>query len=268
MKIKYLRVSSDLHLEQYYQQSIEKIVDKFIPNDDRDAESVLILAGDISSKPDQLVEFLKFIEQRFLKVIFVPGNHEYYHHNMIQWELDLDASLKQNTVNTLYALGKVESILYENVFFIFGTLWADGGFTLTEKGRVGNALWDFKIIEYKGGAFKVSDMFAIHTGMKKQISDLLKTNLDVKRVVVSHHLPSYQLCHPRFGTEINGGFAGNCDDIIKEDKPDFWIFGHTHDTYDIMLHESRMISNPSGYHGEFRNQPEFNNYSAKFIEVE
>lgn len=66
MRLKYIRVCSDLHLEQFYGQREELLAAKFIPEDERDAESVLALAGDISSKFDQLVNFIRAVEKRFL----------------------------------------------------------------------------------------------------------------------------------------------------------------------------------------------------------
>ena len=81
MTIKHIRIASDLHLEGFAQRNPETLGIDFLPRDDRDAESILVLAGDISSIPDQLVNFIQVCQKRFPQVIFVPGNHEYYKHD-------------------------------------------------------------------------------------------------------------------------------------------------------------------------------------------
>lgn len=268
MNIKYLRIASDLHLEQYRDRKIEKLVNDFIPGDNRDIESVLVLAGDISSLPEQLVRFIAEVENRFLKVIFVPGNHEYYHNKMTEWNESVDEVFKQNLTNTMGAFGNVQTALFDNAFFVFGTLWADGGINDCQHNAVQKGLYDFKIIDFNGVPFTVSDMCKLNTQMKVDISEALKNKPPVKSIVVTHHLPSHQLCHPRFGAALNGGFASNCGDILRVLKPDIWVFGHTHDTIDRRMLNTRFICNPRGYAKEFSNdQDNYNTFGPMFVEL-
>lgn len=273
MSTKYIRVSSDLHLEQYYGMDVAALEISVLPKDDRDAESILVLAGDVSSKPDQLVQFIAQVEKRFRYVIYVPGNHEYYRWEMTTWEPTVELMLSSNSDKTSYAIGKVLCQQIEGVRFIFGTLWSDGGSSLHDQAMVGRYLNDFRIIMLNGKRFTVPDMVYLHKKMKSDIEQFLiedKTNM--KNIVVTHHMPSYRLCHPRFGGEANGGFASNCDSILASDHaPDIWIHGHTHDTIDTQLYNTRIVCNPRGYHHEFDKDAahEFNSYKVtpKFIEL-
>ena len=269
MKPKYIRVCSDLHLEQLLGQREEFLALSFIPPDPRDAESVLVLAGDISSKPKQLIPFLGWLKDRFMKVIYVPGNHEVYGHEMSQWALDIIAGLggyfegEDTIAFPGHGVGCVE---LEGIRFIYGTLWADGGATLAEQAAIGNCLNDFRIVKLGDKRFTVADMKVLHQAQKEKIKEFLESPFDGKTVVVTHHMPSYQLCDPRFGGEINGGFASHCDDLLGEHAPDVWIHGHTHDTIDEMLYDTRIVCNPSGYRYEYGSV--HNLFGPKFLTID
>lgn len=264
-----IRIASDLHLEQFRGRNIKTLELDFLPFDEQDAEAILVLAGDISSVPDQLIEFLKTVESRFRSVIFVGGNHEYYHHDYDAWNPTMDDRFSENLHNTVWSNGGVGYLEIDHVRFIFSTMWADGGSTLQEQAQVGYGLNDFRIIQKSGVRFTVQDMQKIHREQKAKIDEALMRPYDGKTVVITHHMPSYRLCHPRFGTEINGGFAANCEDILAYDHaPDIWIHGHTHDTGDGMLWKTRIVCNPAGYRSE-TGKSEFNTFTdgPKFIEI-
>jgi len=267
-----IRVASDLHLEQFYGMDIEPLTVEVLPSDPRDLGAILVLAGDISSKPDQLCNFLKHIESRFKHVVYVPGNHEWYRHDMTTWIKDTKELLHQNLTNTTFSLDEMRGIQIGLCSFIIGTFWTDGGQDQFEMCAVENALNDFRIVTLNGKRFTVADMQKIHREMKADLQSFLPIMKasGTPVVVVTHHMPSYRLCATRFGNTINGGFASNCDAILaSEDAPDVWIHGHTHDTNDTQLFNTRIVCNPRGYHREFSDKSEFNQYKVepKFIEV-
>jgi hypothetical protein len=267
MRPTFIRPASDIHLEQFTGQREEFLVQRFLPEDERDAASVLALAGDISSKPDQLLAFISYIEDRFLKVIFIPGNHETYHHNIIEWNTTMDERFAGTLKNTLWSNGGVGYEEMEDLRFIFTTLWADGGSSLHERAEVGRCLNDFRLIRIGDRRFTVPDMMELHKNMKTKLIEHLKVPFDGKTIVITHHMPSYRLCHPRFGDTINGGFASNCDEIFSsEHAPAAWIGAHSHDSMDLMLGKTRYVANPAGYYTE-TNRSGFNHFAPKFIEV-
>lgn len=259
-----IRIASDLHLESQFGREISKIENQFLPHDDRDSESILVLAGDISSSPLQLRQFIEQVEMRFVWVVYVPGNHEFYHQDMKNWKNNVDKNFS-NLNRTSWATLGVESDKIMGINFIFGTLWGDGGSVLDQL-LIQNGLNDFRLITKDGKSFTVSDMVEINRSHKGQINALLDYYEGETNVVVTHHLPSYSLCHPRFGSSINGGFASNCDDLMVDGNPSLWIHGHTHDTIDTNLYGTRIVCNPYGYNGE-TNQTGFNHYQTKFVEI-
>ena len=257
-----IRYCSDLHLEGF-QDTASAQETRFLPHDLRDPEAVLVLAGDICSKMDMLVEFLATVESRFRKVIYVPGNHEYYGSEMCAWNREFRKAARTKLSNVYSAAGTVEYCTIDDVDFIFGTGWADGGKTYQEEIMVGSAIADFSHIKFDDRLFKVSDMQTLHRYQFSDIAHLIDRSLN-KTVVITHHLPSYKICHPRFGSAHNGGFASAADDVVN--LANFWIHGHTHDTIDITLDNTRVVANPAGY-GRETNRSEYNNFGVKFLEV-
>ena len=70
-----IQIASDLHME-HWRRHLPDPVDQFEPDETRD---LLILAGDIVD--GNRVHGMPFIRRELglSPVIFVPGNHEYYH---------------------------------------------------------------------------------------------------------------------------------------------------------------------------------------------
>lgn len=264
MKIRY---ASDLHLEfMLRDMGMEAAVARALEDHTDDKDTVLVLAGDVVCGPEFLISAMHHISPRFKHVVYVPGNHEYYHNDIQKWKSVVEVHAKQFP-NLTFSTTEVEQAEIDGVRFIFGTLWGHGGHSLADRARVGWTLNDFSIIRNGGRRFTVPDMCEINQKHSKAIVDFLKVPFDGKTVVVTHHLPAEALCAERFGTDINGGFASREEYILNSDYgPDYWIFGHTHDTYDQMFHKTRVLCNPKGYPGEHRDN-KFNQYGAKFLEI-
>src|SRR5690606_28638686 len=86
----------------------------------------------------------------------------------------------------------------------------------------------------------------------KDFKRILNRSCDEDTVVISHHSCSIQSIHPRFANNLYNCFF--CDpldkDIVLTWKPKLWIHGHTHDSFDYILGDTRIICNPSGYPNE------------------
>lgn len=71
-------------------------------------------------------------------------------------------------------------------------------------------------------------------------------------VVVGHHTPSPKSCHPKYSDdkEMNGGYHSDLSDFIL-DRPaiKLWTHGHTHELFDYMVGDTRVVCNPRGYTG-------------------
>ena len=244
-----IRSHSDLHLEGFVGTDIKTLGEHFVPKSEDDWETVLILAGDISSKFHQLRLFLNEMCFRFKHVIFVPGNHEYYRNNYDDWNNQANVLFPEYK-NLSFATDSVKSAIIDDVRFVYGTLWADGG-PHEFKDRVSYYMNDFRLIEYKDELFTIDDMIAINKIHRQQIHDFTKEPFDGTTIVVTHHMPTYRVCHPRFGGDCNGGFATDCDYMFFDNNISYWFFGHTHDKITQKIGETNLICNPTGYRGEW-----------------
>lgn len=256
MNAKFVKVVSDLHME-FMRNSVEEIITDIIKTDERDKETILVLAGDISSRPLTVINTIKECEKRFHSVIYVPGNHEFYHNDTREWN-DVMMNGIENLKNI--SLLNVKSSIIENTRFVFGILWADGGKSLADNRYVERCLNDFTLIKINGALFTVEQMIDWHKQQKADIIKFLKEPFNGKTIVVTHHLPSYTLISERFKNknplkpDMNGGFACYCDDIFESDyAPSLWIHGHTHDTIDTIINKTRVVCNPYGYSHEWNN---------------
>lgn len=282
-KINQVRYLSDLHLEQYQGMASSKIISRFLPPLESDKESLLILAGDISSDAEQLGDFLVDIAPNFAHVLCIPGNHEFYGvKNRVMTDQDMRVRLIiKHLDNVTYTGLDTYMLTFTNCTVIGNTLWADGGRHDRELAMVSRCLNDFRLIQQERvtnvapyvaySQFTVHDMRAKNLQFRDEILQCIAdTEATAPLICATHHLPFYELCHPRFGGDIDGGFACNFSELkTLNRKPDYWIFGHTHDTNDVDIHGIKLLSNPSGYHKEFNHadNKEFNSFSPKIIEL-
>ena len=262
MKIK---VVSDLHLE---------FSDVDIPNDDN--IDVLILSGDIlvardlhdhpepinplvplGSKQTAAVRYRDFLRRcsaRFPHVIYIAGNHEFYSgrfYASIDW-LREECSKFPN----VYFL-ECDTKVIDDVVFVGGTLWTDmnKGDPLTQH-AIRDMMNDFRVIKNDKKGFvsiKPADAIERHIQTKEYFKHVLGNHKDQRCVVVGHHTPSHQSCHPRYANDtlMNGGYHSDLSEFIM-DHPQIvlWTHGHTHHVYDYLIGTTRVVCNPRGYHAD------------------
>ena len=286
-----IAIASDLHLE-FGDINISNI----------DGAEVLILSGDICvaadlDMPDRRQTEMGFVRHRserfhdffercasnFAHVIYVMGNHEYYHSDFATALTDMRRKLAH--LSNLYILEREIKVI-DNVTFIGGTLWTDMNnhdpLTLYHMRIMMN---DFRVIsnsaipvhfrtqegEFKTRVSKFSpdDAASEHVKMKEYIqvvTAMLGENPN-KYVVVGHHAPSRRSTHEMYAhdTVMNGGYSSDLDEFIEQ-RPHIrlWTHGHTHHPFDYMIGETRVVCNPRGYIGH---EPEAANWTLKTVEI-
>jgi hypothetical protein len=79
-------------------------------------------------------------------------------------------------------------------------------------------------------------------------------------VVVTHHAPSKLSIKPKYQHDqlMNGGYSSDLSEFIL-DHPEIrvWTHGHTHDTFDYTVGDTRVLCNPRGYAGYEERAEEF-----------
>ena len=262
-----VNVISDLHID---------FADLTLPGGD-----VLILSGDIfeaknlkkemynpemilleherqDRRPDRFYRFLlEECSQKYRKVIMVMGNHEFYR-SVFQKTYE---HIKSQLPDNVYLLEK-ESLELDGVLFLGATLWTDmnkqDALTIY---HMQGAMNDYRQITMLNEERHVYHRLQPEYTVKEHLKtlDYFKNVLAENRqreggalpvVVVTHHSPSKLSTHPKYRDEIimNGAYSSDLSEFIL-DYPEIkvWTHGHTHDTFDYMIGETRIICNPRGY---------------------
>ncbi len=225
---------------------------------------VLILAGDIINvKYWNVNRFFDKVTKEFSKIIYVAGNHEFYGGD---WNFTLNDLINYcSQYKNLHFLENDEVIL-NDVVFIGSTLWTDMDFCDPITVHSAKAFMsDFSVIFHDLKLLDPMDTVKRFNISSDYIFETERLHHDKrKRVVVTHHGPSFMSCHPKFnGNSLNGAFYSNLEEEIGNSKIDLWIHGHTHEFCEYDLHNTKVICNPRGY----VNEGSFDNFQLKYIEI-
>jgi Icc-related predicted phosphoesterase len=230
-----LALASDIHLE---------FGDIDIIN--TESADLLILSGDICTAKDlvknnshheRTVQFWHTASEQYDQVVFVMGNHEHYGSDYRTTQKIIQDFFDKNGLTNIHLLEK-SSTEIGGVLFIGGTLWTD-----FDKGNPLTKQW---------AGMYMNDYRAIKDSRKsnyKLYPD--EANKDKVTVVVGHHAPSRQSIAEQYrGEQNNGLYCSSLEDIML-DNPQIvlWTHGHTHDPFDYVIGETRVVCNPRGYAG-------------------
>ncbi len=234
MKIQYC---SDLHLEfeanSNYLEKFPLVV----------SGEILILAGDIVPLHDEFFSnsFFNFISKNYKKVFWVPGNHEFYYKDINEYKSSFNIKLKSN----IHIVNNI-ALHYENVQFIFTTLWSN--ISAGNEKNVEQGVSDFECITVKNKKLRAKDFNKLHYDSLAFIQQAFE-NKQGKTVVVTHHLPS-GLCNSPVhnSSPINEAFCVELTDIIKKSDVNFWIYGHSHfNQKPLYIGNTILLTNQLGY---------------------
>ena len=273
-----LAICSDLHLE---------FGDIILRNEGAD---VLILGGDIMTAQelhdfkaddvkfaDELTrrataeryrDFLARCSSEFPHVIYIAGNHEFYHGKYPDAYNYLEEECK--AFNNVYFLEQRSKQICD-VTFIGSTLWTD----MNDSDRntlliVQEMMNDYRIIRNSDRNYArltPLDTVARHKNTLKFIKSVVDSNPNKKYVVIGHHAPSKKSIKPRYeeDVEVNGAYSSNLEDFIST-RPQIvlWTHGHMHSYHDYMVGNTRIVCNPRGYIG-YESQAE--KFTLKYVEV-
>ena len=232
-----LNILSDLHLSR---GALE------IPRNDAD---VVILAGDVARPKDAASWALGFAKP----VLYVPGNHEFYGGSIAGAADDLKKLCAGTNIHVL----DNDQMIIKGVRFLGTTLWTD--FMLwTDDAQRSQAMLeaqrfmrDFSIIHVDAPVprlFMPEDSAALCRADARWLESQLAEHHAGPTVVITQHAPSRQSIHSRFaGSLLNGCFVSDLQHLVDRQRVQLWVHGHTHDSFDYMLHGTRVVCNPRGY---------------------
>ena len=270
-----LAVCSDLHLE-------------FGPIEFENTEGadVIVLSGDICVAADlnkidysygtappkvmehseRLEKLLRSCSDSFKHTIMIMGNHEHYHGDFAKSAPVIRDFIK--SFKNVHFLDK-EIVKIDDVTFIGGTLWTDMNkedpITLHAMSEMMN---DYRVVansnrevmfrdeegnqQVRAAKFSPEDTVEDHNKMLGYIRIMVEGKFDQKFVVCGHHAPSTLSTHPRYKDEriMSGAYSSDLSEFIM-DRPQIklWTHGHTHESFDYMVGDTRIVCNPRGYIG-------------------
>ncbi len=238
---------SDIHTEFY--DSAESVFNSINWPD----ADILVLAGDVGNPTTKLGVFGRFISlcsKKYGQVIYVPGNHEYYGCNFDRKSVDHLIELTCEMFGVHFLNRK--SVVVNGIRFIGDTMWS-----------LINAKSTRLINDFNRGVFAhqvdyVGEFIDGYRFIQKELLESMNgSELNPKTepvVVVTHHLPTRRLIHPKFDDYPgNSAFYSDVLDSLKI-TPNclLWFCGHTHEFGITNLPNGKCIANPLGYPGEKR----------------
>lgn len=214
---------------------------------------ILVLAGDIT-RMDLAGEYLLNLSRQFpdMQIIYVPGNHEYYHlNNMRESEKQLRQCLSITPNVHFLQCDTVDILGYR---FIGCTGWSQmTGLGIDRQkeaaNRVEGLINDFRVIGIDGhNLFTAENCIDLADEQYAWLQSVLEESKDSNVIVVTHFAPSLRVANPNFPVdEITSYFCASFDPLIEKFKPEMWLFGHTHANFDTRIGRTRVVSNQKGY---------------------
>lgn len=244
-----MHLLSDVHQEHYKDHG-----ESLIKSLDSTGIDALILAGDITSARFSM-EWLKDI-QRYVDLyphtFYVWGNHEFY---------GSDGPITADILRGIApALGPTFTLLDHTVppvefmghRFLGGAMWFR---PLPDDVQYMRFLNDFSVI-------KRATPWVWEENLK--FINYYCRHARKGDIVITHHMPSPKSISKQFeGSPINRYFVCDMEDLIKMYRPAIWMHGHTHNAFDYVFEDTRIVCNPRGYPSEHLGQI----YGPQVIEI-
>lgn len=239
-----LHVTSDLHVE---------FPGASIPEPPSGID-LLVLAGDYAPVQAYGMRELRRAWASVPEIVYVPGNHEFYGHEMGEARAELARQCADAGIRLLDP-----GVLDVDAFRVIGaTLWTDfrlGGQYPWSAAFAGRAMNDYRVISddrsgRPDGLLTPGIIEGEHGRQRAWIQGALGEAAAAGReaIVVTHHAPSPNSTARWDGDRsLDPCFASNLEPMIREHRPRLWIHGHTHASYDYVVEGTRILCNPRGY---------------------
>ena len=245
---------SDLHLET---GGIVELISNW-----KSSSDVLIMAGDIveiavlKRKDNQIQKqvrtFFQFISKTYEVVYWVFGNHEHYG-GIVDFDFrNAETVLQKLNIFNIHILNN-ESMSYKDIAIFGGTLWTSMRDNPMVMARCQSGMNDYVYINrfdewLEKRTVSPYDTVMLHTKTKNKLLKFLEENKTSKKLVITHHAPSFQSISERYKTDsLNDAYATELFDLIYDSNINIWCHGHLHDAVNYTINQCQVVSNPKGY---------------------
>lgn len=247
-----IQIVSDIHLDHMNDLDdldFEKII--------KPSAEYLAIAGDIgfTDFPEtdiafNLLRFMKFCSTSFARVFIVLGNHDYY--NGSGTDMDTQRDLIKSALaaySNVHVLERARFDIDSDHVILGATLWSN-----ISDYHTAYMIHDFNYIYGKTHQkINMNDTNEIHEKtvewLDKSIKEIRAENENAHIIVLTHHVPSYQLLSPDYaGLDCTDAYASNLEYLMH--RVNYWICGHSHFSITQIINGCVCVSNPKGYPGE------------------
>lgn len=216
-----------------------------------------ICAGDlVESDPEYGVAWLAHHVRPYMPVTYVLGNHEFY--NQCASMEDLKDKAKRRAVQSGIDLLDDDFVDIGDIRVFGSTLWSDYDFFARgdESRRQRDMAWcerfmnDFRLIRPEENSL---DLWTAARARREHLIsrtwlDTAMSLTDRRKVVVTHNAPHAGSVAHRFRDDpLTSAFASDLTPTIERHHPELWIHGHTHNSFDYRVGDTRIVCNPKGY---------------------
>jgi len=258
----YVRVFSDIHLDFDVPKKNRDLIWESLWRPaalQEDNQTILILAGDLwhSKKYFEFTQrdWLSGVAKNFHAVVVVLGNHDFWDGSLTSEYEYFSNQVKTKCLKNVYLLQN-NTVIIDKFKFIGGTLWTDyNNQDYETKNFYKTGLCkDYKFIRYGTAYKKLTPDILLKEHYKTKnyiVSNAKKDHKDQKIWVVTHHLPSFLSLNSINKNKIEMGYyASNLHNVIGDGEIDVWVHGHSHESVDYFILNTKIIANPRGYPGE------------------
>jgi predicted phosphodiesterase len=216
---------------------------------------ILVLAGDIHNG----AQAVDWANRSFaLPVVLIAGNHEAYGHELfrsIAYSRQIAHAPNMHVAFLERATWMHTSAAGESARFIGTTLWTDFGLHGAPQASMEIAeskLDDFRDIKIERGervrVLHPSDTIRLHKAAVAFLHRELRQPFNGMTIVVTHYAPSPKSVAAKYKNDsLTPAFASNLEELILAYRPDLWVHGHMHDSFDYVIGRTRIVCNPRGY---------------------
>ena len=247
--------------------------------DNCDPSIPMVVAGDIDNDVRATCRWILQLRQRFPRVIWVAGNHDFYNLGFHQTRLVGDPAFEAlwpspktvpeivdhyrrwSQAHDIHFLHR-SSVTMDGVEFVGTTGWHDfvAGEPISFEDQIqawNRGIRDSRVIDWAVSFPEVPWQRMMHEArLEADALSHMVMNNDLPKVVVTHHIPqrSFVMKKPDPGwNALNGSFCNTLLETVQDPSIRVWCFGHTHMTWDHDLGGVRYVCNPRGYPNEVPN---------------
>lgn len=244
-----LHAISDLHLDYEVNR---RWLDELSRQDYRD--DVLLLAGDVSDRLDQVAACFELLTSRFAKVVFVPGNHDLWVHRPGD---PSDSMGKLEQLRTLARrCGVHTGTLCHAAWRIVPLLgWYDHSFG-TPSPKLRQAWMDYRRCHWPDASNDAAIDAQLEQACESSHEQAKPLTEGQGLVTMSHFMPRLDLLPSRIPSDFDylHPVLGNTrlDARLRALGSTLHVYGHSHINRHLAIDGVTYVNNALGYPGETR----------------